>query len=354
MKKITNLEFINKLLISNPCFLNNEITNLSKYISIDKPVTFKYKGFKHQMTPYNLLKNKTIVFRSCLEKERYLQQFLKKGRILKVSGSHSYVQSKHGICKISNSNIRKGIGPNLKNAISNHNYFLNKLESVNINYKKRKIKIIGTYKDYNSHILVKDKYGECSITVGHLLQGKKPSIESALNKDLYFKNLMIDIYGDIYKYRKITKKSFRNYVEFKCHKHGWQKRPWKLFYVFKTSCLKCNKESMATRGFTKEKYVKICNGRKSFLYLLKFKKGDEEFYKIGLTLRSVKERFYGSSYTISEIFIKKDSAENIFDIEEKLHKKYKQFKYLPKIKFNGYTECYNTNLPIKEIVKNYA
>lgn len=354
MKKLTNKDFLKKLSKTNIYYINNDISDLSKYKSIDTPITFNYKGHKYKMTPYNLLKNKTIVFRSCVEKEKYLQQLLKEGKILKVVGSYSYVASKYGICKVSNSSIRKGIGPNIKNSINKNNYFLNKLSCVNMHYRKRRFKVVGKYTNHNKHILVEDKYGKCRITVGHLFQNKKPSLKSAINKSLYFKNMMIEIYGNVYEYKDITNESFRNYVEFKCPKHGWQKRPWNLFYSHKTSCLKCNKERMVARGFTKEKYVNICKGRDSFLYLLKFKNTKEEFYKIGLTLRSIKERFYGNSYEIITMFKKRDSPENIFDIEKELHNKYKQYKYVPKFKFNGYTECYNLNLPINKIIKSYA
>lgn len=353
MKKLTNAEFLNKLSKINTAYVTKKITNLSKYKNIDTPITFMYKGFKYKMTPYNLLNNKKIVFRSCIEKEKYLQQYLKKDKILKVSGSYSYVKSAYGICKITNQNIKKGVGPNLKNAINKNNYFLNCINNVNKNYKKRDFKIIGKYKKSSVHILVENKYGKCLISPNHLIQGKKPSLESAINKDTYFKKMMIEIHGDIYEYKSINNFNFRKFVEFKCSKHGWQTRPWNLFYVHKTACLKCNKEKMIATGFTKEKYIKICNGRKSFLYLLKFKKDKEEFYKIGITVRSIKERFYGNNYKIEEVFIKKDFASKIFDMEKELHKQYKVFKYLPKIKFNGYTECYNIKLPIKEIIKKY-
>lgn len=354
MKKITNNQFLEKLAISNNYYAAGDIVILSCYESIDTPIIFLYQGFKYKMTPYNLLKNRLILFNSCIEKEKFLQQYLNEGEILKTVGPFSYVQSAYGICKIFNQNIKKGVGPGLKNAINSHHYFLNCLNNVNSHYKKRKFRIISTYKNYNSHVLVENKYGKCKITVGHLLQGKNPSLESAINKDVYFKNLMIEIYGDIYKYKKITKNSFRKYVDFKCSKHGWVRRPWKLFYTFKTACLQCNKDNFVGRGFTKEKYINVCNGRNSFLYLLSFKSEKEEFYKIGLTLRTIQERFYGNTYKITVVFKKEGSPSDVFEAERQLHEKYKKYKYLPSTKFSGHTECYDLNLPITTIIEKYA
>lgn len=44
-----------------------------------------------------------------------------------------------------------------------------------------------------------------------------------------------------------------------------------------------------------------------------------------------------------------DKSEYIYDLEKELHRKYKKFKYEPKIYFGGITECFNINLPINEI-----
>lgn len=40
----------------------------------------------------------------------------------------------------------------------------------------------------------------------------------------------------------------------------------------------------------------------------------------------------------------------IFYLEIELHKKYVKYKYLSTQKFSGYTECYNLDLPIQEII----
>ena len=80
---------------------------------------------------------------------------------------------------------------------------------------------------------------------------------------------------------------------------------------------------------------------------------DEAFYKIGKTIHKVKRRFSGKdklpyNYEIFNEY--KEEIGNIFDLEIELHKKYRTYRYLPKSTFNGYTECYNLDLPIQEII----
>ncbi len=45
-------------------------------------------------------------------------------------------------------------------------------------------------------------------------------------------------------------------------------------------------------------------------------------------------------------------SESIWNLEKALHKKYRDCKYKPKIKFGGYSECFNLDLPLNEILNN--
>ena len=74
----------------------------------------------------------------------------------------------------------------------------------------------------------------------------------------------------------------------------------------------------------------------------------EQFIKIGRTFQKVNNRFSGKkvipyNYTVIKT-IENDSGEYIFDLENKLHKKFKAFKYQPNISFAGENECFNTFL----------
>ena len=56
-------------------------------------------------------------------------------------------------------------------------------------------------------------------------------------------------------------------------------------------------------------------------------------------------------YNIEVIYKYENSAGFIWDLEEELHKKYKEYKYRPCQWFAGYSEAYKLNLPIEQIIK---
>jgi hypothetical protein len=67
----------------------------------------------------------------------------------------------------------------------------------------------------------------------------------------------------------------------------------------------------------------------------------------------VKTRFSGKiiPYDYKIIREYKSTAEEVWDLEESLHIKYKQYSYKPNNWFVGFSECYTMKLPISEIIK---
>ena len=99
-------------------------------------------------------------------------------------------------------------------------------------------------------------------------------------------------------------------------------------------------------SFSKTNFIKICNKKnsKGVLYIIKCFNENEEFYKIGITSRSIKERYSSKfempyKYEIIQEII--DSPENIYNFEKYLKQCNKQFKYIPLIHFPGAaSECF--------------
>lgn len=94
----------------------------------------------------------------------------------------------------------------------------------------------------------------------------------------------------------------------------------------------------------REDYIKKAKGRVCIFYTIRCFNEDEEFYKIGITMRSVKERYSPVKHmpyefeVISEV---NGSAGFIWDLERDEKRKLKEFHYLPKIYFAGSkTECF--------------
>jgi hypothetical protein len=79
------------------------------------------------------------------------------------------------------------------------------------------------------------------------------------------------------------------------------------------------------------------------LYLLKIKGNGEEFYKVGVTTKSVYSRYSGNTigkyeYEILEVI--PDNIHKSFILEQKIIKENRKISYIPKHKFEGWTECF--------------
>lgn len=79
----------------------------------------------------------------------------------------------------------------------------------------------------------------------------------------------------------------------------------------------------------------------AMLYIVKIFNENEEFFKIGITTLSLRKRFENLPYKFEILKINFLSLYDAIILEDILHKKYKNFKYVPKISFGGETECFN-------------
>lgn len=80
-----------------------------------------------------------------------------------------------------------------------------------------------------------------------------------------------------------------------------------------------------------------------YLYVIILSYDNEQFVKIGIT-NNIKRRYteygqYKVNQTILEV--KYTKSKQAYLDEQRLHKLYKEYKYTPKYKFNGHTECFS-------------
>lgn len=77
---------------------------------------------------------------------------------------------------------------------------------------------------------------------------------------------------------------------------------------------------------------------------------NENFFKIGRTFNTVKQRFFNSempyNYKVLQLFefkkLTQENANKSFDLEAELKRLNKQNKYVPKQSFKGMEECYSS------------
>lgn len=131
----------------------------------------------------------------------------------------------------------------------------------------------------------------------------------------------------------------------------WQVRPDSHLYL-KSGCPKCVVSSI----YTKEYYIKnnIPN-HDCYLYLIELTNDTESFIKIGITKHSnIKYRFRGQlkDYNFNLMFFLKTDFYSAYEQEQKLHSKFKHYKYEPILNFKGHTECFKSEFK-KEILLDF-
>ena len=181
------------------------------------------------------------------------------------------------------------------------------------------------------------KCRECTITTRN--KDKTKSQETFLEE-------VEEVHGDLYDYSNTIYLNTKTPIIINCKIHGdFEQTP--RSHLRGADCPYCNPKN---NFYTRSWYIKQANGKICTFYTLRCFNEEEEFYKVGITMNTTKERYstpYKMPYSyeiISEVF---GEAGVIWDIEKAEIKKLKEFHYIPKITFGGHLkECFTRyNLP---------
>lgn len=231
----------------------------------------------------------------------------------------------------------------MKKTIS-HKEFLLKLYEKNEDFKNGKYNVISTYKNSKTKIKISTLYGVCEFLPTDLLRGKIPSINSAVNKDRFFQKLSEEKHGIKYNYNKVNYKDSHSKIIIECPIHGeFIQKPYS--HLNGRGCYKCHLEtSVGWKWETWEIKSKNSIYFDSFkVYIIKCWDKDEFFYKIGRTFTTIERRFRDNMrlpYNYEIVKIYDGTAKDMVLLENKFKKQNKSYKYIPKTKFKGFTECY--------------
>lgn len=160
-------------------------------------------------------------------------------------------------------------------------------------------------------------------------------------------------HGDSFEYDMSEYNGYKSNIKIKCKKHDWvivqagmHKRG--------AGCPECGKE--INKLYIHQNYVDHINDRFngiSSLYILKCFNETEIFYKVGITCKSIKQRYPKNRMPYKYLVLRNISGEVDFicSLEKQLHRilRSDNKKYRPKIAFGGKHECYK-DIP-KEIYK---
>lgn len=178
--------------------------------------------------------------------------------------------------------------------------------------------------------------GKGCIECGRIKTGKS----NAQTKELFIKKAN-NKFNNKYDYNNMEFVNNVTHIEIKCFKHGsfWQQP---AYHLQSSGCPKCIFEkntgmyNLKNAELNKVKWNKI----PAKYYLIKCTNNNEIFYKLGITVKDkIKYRFGKLPYKYNILNIIKTNLYDAIILEQLLLKKMNKYKYIPLIKFKGYTEC---------------
>lgn len=151
-----------------------------------------------------------------------------------------------------------------------------------------------------------------------------------------FKDKIFQKYGNYYTFGKYT--GHNQLIDISCPKHGDISK--NAGYFLRGGCILCARESLY--GLSKEAFIKMCKKDDAYLYIIAMKNSYEQFIKLGISKNGVRKRNPSNGkYKWYKFMELQNSPDKIWDLEDYLHKELNDFKYKPKIRFGGHTECFD-------------
>lgn len=192
--------------------------------------------------------------------------------------------------------------------------------------------------------------GNTTIVSGKKLRTGQTQSCGCLRKDTCKETAINQRHNEIYVKQKLQENGYELLSSYE----GTQK-------IAKVRCIKCNyiftrrietslynqhgcpRCSFRNNGFIRSDYFNKhpeMKNKPCKVYLLKFSGNNEEFYKIGITRQSLKQRTRRIPYDLIESEVIETTYYNAYLIEKSLKQTIKPYSYYPKIKFNGASECF--------------
>lgn len=178
-------------------------------------------------------------------------------------------------------------------------------------------------------------------------RGEKLSIKFSLGISEFINRSLI-IHNHFYNYDKVNYKNANKAVIITCPLHGdFLQKPAK--HLIGRGCEDCSRDKQKDNpiGWRYSKWIEFAAVSPRFesfkVYILECWNENERFFKIGKTFMTIKERFEKSpipyKWKVIEVF--NGDGKYISELENRLKKDNKKFKYLPSITFSGIQECFS-------------
>ena len=199
--------------------------------------------------------------------------------------------------------------------------------------------------------IICEKHGKFIQRASHHLGGRGCPLcgtdkikESNTSNSEKFIRKAINIHGNLYDYTKVLYKDAHSNVDIVCKYHGEFKQT-PSNHLQGHGCPECAKNTTKS-SWTYTGWEQAGKESKHFegftLYVLKLTdENGEEFIKIGKTFTSLSRRFKRLPYKYEVLYTYSGTAKEICELETRLHKDNKEYRYKPSKVFGGCYECYS-------------
>lgn len=259
------------------------------------------------------------------------------------AGRHLYV--KRGCPKCSNK-----YRPSTAEFIERSNVVhANKYDYTKTVYVNNKTKVTVTCAEHGDFSVSPIKHSTDSSATGCPICARAHCGAYHKNDTNWFIENANNVHDNKYDYSKVVYASFHKKVEIVCPTHGSFFQTAGSHVHNGNGCPGCYKAQDVEGGYgaTRFKNHPEIKELPGILYIIKCSSEEEEFVKIGITRKPLSQRFGGHArlpYNYEEVAIKSGTVYELFLLEQKLKREYKESKHRPKSKFCGHTECFDVNV----------
>jgi len=149
-----------------------------------------------------------------------------------------------------------------------HEQFLEKLYKNNEGYRNGEFEVIGKYINNRIKIKIENKYGECLVSTGNILNEAIPTIETAVDKTAYYLNKIKEVHEEgKYSYPRTIYINNSTKIIITCSEHGdFEQTPHA--HLCGQGCGECKRYSrLDGRRLTTEDFIKRARVMHNDLYL---------------------------------------------------------------------------------------
>lgn len=270
--------------------------------------------------------------------------------ISKYSGYYNpvLIENKYGKCELTPQMLINGIKPSICNSVDKTEYMIGRFKEVHgdkYDYSRFR------YVKMNEPILIGcPKHGFFTTTSKSHLRIKGGCCKCMESyEESFIRNVISKfdiIYGSCYDYSDVFFSGENGRILVKCNTCGHKFLVKINEHLGGKGCPRCFKRnntgsigrySSISAEANKEVWLNI----PAIVYFIKCWNENEEFFKIGITTRGVNIRFSGFEYCWESVREINTNLYNAVYLEQHFHEQHKKFKYTPKIKFDGHTECFS-------------